>query len=149
MQTSFDDHIAEMKHLGNILVPYNYPVVTIEAENEINVLKTREVMVDGYTLVLHYSKSFCEDHYLLTLQIVNKYSHFLPFSLVCKVAKRFLGEDLSLVETFQDNRKVYSWNYIQSLDGKFINPYESQEDEQKIYEGFKYRHMNPENVNFY
>lgn len=146
---SFDQHVVEMKRLGDILIPYNYPVVSIAEEDEINILKIREVVIDGYSAILHFNKSFYEDHHLSTLQIIGRNSHFLPFSLVCKIAKRFLGEDnLSLIESIQDNRKVYSWNLVIPIEGQEIkNPYKYEEF--KIYEGLKYRNMSPKNVNFY
>lgn len=148
---SLDTHIQEMKNLGEILIPYNYPKSSISDEISINVLKIREVVVDGYSVLLHYSKADCDDHFLITLQILSKHSPFLPFALVCKIAKKFLGDsNLSLMETIQDNKKIYFWTLVLSTEGRPIEgPYVQESNQSKYYEGLEYRSMDPHNVNFY
>jgi hypothetical protein len=147
---SFDEQVEEMKRFGNILMPYNFPQVPQEEEEDVNFIKAREVMVDGYSLILHYSKADYGNHYLETLQVLGKYIPFLPFSLVCKIGKRFLGnKHLSLVELFRDNRKIYCWTLVSNRAGKAVpGPYQN-EVETCIYEGFEYRSVSPKQVNFY
>lgn len=143
-------HITEMRNLGEVLVPYNYPLAPAEWESDINILKMREITVDGYTVVAHYSKADYETHYLETLQLLGKNCPFLPFCLVCKLGSKFLGQDgLSLIEFFRDNRKVYCWTLTVDRDGQPIpNPYEP-ETEHCTYEGFSYHYMHPSQVNFH
>lgn len=142
--------VEKMRSFGEFLVPYNFPRVPQEEEEAINCLKTRDVHVDGYNLILHYSKAEYEHNYVETLQILGKYSPFLPFGLVCRIGKRFFGEEyLSLVEIFKDNRKIYCWTLITDREGTAVpNPHQGELD-RRIYEGFSYRLMNPSNVNFY
>ena len=92
-----DKHIKEMRSLGDFLMPYSFP--RIDEEGLIGDLKLREIPVDGYNLILNFSRNNYSTHYLETLQIFGKYSPFLPFSLVCKVGKMFMGDQhLALVE---------------------------------------------------
>ena len=150
MHKSLVQHVAEMRALGKILVPYNFPKAPAEWEDDLNVLKSRELIVDGYDVVLHYSKADYEDHYLETLQVLGKNCPFLPFALVCKLAKIFLGEaELSLVEIFRENRKIYCWTLTVDRDDHPIpSPYPT-EVERCSYQGFQYCYMNPDQINFH
>jgi hypothetical protein len=147
---SFDEHIREMKGFGHFLMPYNFPQVPAEEEEDVNFIKAREVVIDGYNLILHYSKADYGGHFLQTLQVLGKFTPFLPFCLVCKIGKRFLGDKhLSLVELFRDNRKIYCWTLVTNRAGKPIQgPYQNDE-ETCVYEGFEYRSVSPKQVNFY
>lgn len=137
--------VQEMRALGEQFVPYSTPA----DENDISVLKTREVTVDGYALVLYYTKSKFEDRSTEVLQIYGQHMPFLPFYLVCKLGKSFLGDfDLSLVELFRENRKIYCWSVNFDLAGKTISlPDGFAENCQ--YEGFSYSYLQPYQVNFY
>jgi hypothetical protein len=143
-------HIEEMKSFSEFLVPYSFPQVNIEDEEDLKVLRNREAIVDGYSVVLYYTKNNYDNYYLITLQVMSKYTPFLPFSLVCKIGKSFLGDKyLSLVEVFKESKKIYCWTLALSPKGEPIkNPYKT-ESENKVFEGFEYLHMNSEYVNFY
>jgi hypothetical protein len=145
-----EDHVEHMRNLGDMLIPYNFPKAPAEWEDDINILKATEMVVDGYTIVVHYSKADYETHYLETLQILGKNAPFLPFVLICKLAKRFLGEhELSLIEVVRDNRKVYCWTLTVDRDGKPIPSPFDQETEPCQYEGFHYSYMKPDQVRFH
>jgi len=145
-----DTIVEKMRSFGDFLVPYNFPRVPHEEEDAINCIKARDVHVDGYNLILHYSKAEYEHNYVESLKVLGKYSPFLPFILVCKIGKRFLGEEhLSLVEIFQGNRKIYCWSKVTDKDGKAVPSPHQTELERRIFEGFSYRLMNPSHVNFY
>lgn len=150
----FEDHKIEMRKLGEFLIPYNFPQSPPGDEDDLNHLKAREVYIDGYNLILHYSKADYRTYKLETLQILGKYSPFLPFSLVCKIGKKFLGEQyLSLVELFKDNRKIYCWNLLLNRHGIPIPGSLGGDDddtgEECTYEGLQYRSVSPRQVNFH
>lgn len=145
------EHIKEMRSFGEFLIPYNYPLVSVEDEEAINCIKQREVFVDGYDLILFFSKADWHNYYLETMQVLGKFSPFLPFSLVCRIGKQFLGNKyLSLVEIFRDNKKIYCWTV--AVDKKtnlpIICPYKV-ELEKCIYDGLEYRFFDSNKVNFY
>jgi hypothetical protein len=150
MTEKIHEIIEHMKSLGEMLMAYNFPRSEPEVEDEINVLKSREMNVDGYHVILHYSKSDYGSHYVETIQVLGKYCPFLPFNLVCKIAKAFLGEaELSLVELFKDGRKLYCWTVVLDQEGKAMpSPYKT-EVRACSFEGFDYGYLNPEQVNFY
>ncbi len=149
--TPLSEHVERMRAMGEILVEYNFPKRKPAEEDDIAVLKNREIVVDGYELGVSYSKSDFDEYLGETLQVWGRNIPFLPFCLVCKVARRFLGnEHLSLVEIFRENRKVYIWTVTRSREGVPIDsPCKATEYEPQEYEGFRYRLMNPETVNFY
>jgi hypothetical protein len=99
---SLDETIEQMRAMGEQLVPFNSPT----SETDLHVIKTRDVTVEGYDLVLYYTKNKHETHRTEILQIYGKTAPFLPFFLICKLAKKFLGEaELSLVELFRGIEK--------------------------------------------
>jgi hypothetical protein len=145
-QETLDATVEQMRALGEQLVPYNAP----ENEPDLYVLKTREVTVEGYDVILYYTKSRFDEHATEILQVYGKNMPFLPFYLACKLAKKFLGsKELSLVELFRGNRKVYCWSVNVDDHGRPIRtPYEV-EAENCTYEGFRYSYLQPNQVNFY
>jgi len=147
---NFDKVVSEIKNFGNFLIPYNFPKTSSSAEEDLNCLKLRDVHVDGYHVILHYNKAEHEDHYVETLQVLSKYSPFLPFSVVCKIGKKFFGDEcLSLVEFYKDNRKIFCWTFVTDHDNKPVaGPYHI-EDAYFTYEGLRYRWVDPKQVNFY
>lgn len=147
---TLSQNIKEVKSFGNWLMPYNFPKTSIEEEDEIGFIKSREIVVDGYSVVVHYNKADWTEHYLEILQITGRYSSFLPFSLVCKIGKKFLGDkELSYVDFIKDGRKVYCWTVVLDLNNLPIpNPYKVDVSDCS-YEGLCYRCLNPANVNFY
>jgi len=145
----FEDIVNNMKVLATYFMPYNFPSVPPDQEDQINVLKFREIMVDGYNVILHFNKHDYGTHYFETFQVLGKEIPFLPFCLTCKLAKRFLGDNcLSLVEILKENRKIYCWTKITDKSGKpLYNPKFRGED--CDYEGFQYNYVYPDKVNFY
>ncbi len=140
MEETLGRHINEMKNMANILVPYSFPLVPLSEELIITPLKKHIVIIDGYEVVLIYNKSDFGDYYAESLQIESFYSPFLPFNLICKLGKKFLGEEhLSYTEIFRDGKKYYCWT-VRTIDGKIIPPNEGAEV--TTYEGFKYNIFN-------
>ncbi len=149
--TTLAEHSERMKALGDILVKHTFPMASPADEEDVSVLKKREVVVDGYELGVSYSKSDYGDYLIETLQVWSKYSPFVPFCVVCKVARHFLGGDhLSLVEIFRENKKVYIWTVPRNPSGKAVeSPCSATEYQPQEFEGFRYRLMNPDTVKFY
>lgn len=148
--SDFDAKIEMMRDMGKDLVPYNFPMGPVELEYHIAPLKKSEVVVDGYTVVFHLNRAFYKDHYLETFQMYNKYAPFLPFSLVTKLAKRTLGGHLlSLIEFYQDEHKIYCWSVCVDLRGRPIPSPSKEKSKARVFEGFEYMYMTPEQLNLY
>jgi hypothetical protein len=145
-----DQIIEEMRAFGERLVPYNFPKTPPSYHEDLSILKQRSCTIDGYEIVLHYSKSDFDTHKQETLQIYGENMPFLPFCLICKLGKKFLGgHELQLVELFKDNRKIYCWSVSLDDRGRPIpSPYEVKYEE-CVYEGFNYSYMTPDQVDFY
>lgn len=142
--------IQRMQRLADRLIPYSYPSVKPQDEDDINVLKFASTTVDGYDVVLHFNKHDYGTHYLETFQVLGQDCPFLPFATICKLARAFLGNsNLSLVELFKDNRKIYCWTVVRNKGGVSIpNPYKNN-SEICSYEGFAYNYVSPDQVRFY
>lgn len=143
---SFDDVVKETKSFGELLMQYSLPKVSQEDDVDVGVLKAKEVNVDGYTIFLYYSKNDWPGWYLETLQITGKYTPFLPFALVCKIGKKFLGEKyLSYVDFIKNNRKTYCWTVATDKVHKPIpTPYKKESlSDDCVYEGLSYKCLNP------
>ncbi len=147
---SLDQIIDEMKTLGDYLVPYNWPQHDPALEDDITVLKTRVIDIDGYTVVIHFNRADYGNHYVETLQVFGEKASFLPFCLVAKLGQKFLGgHHLYLVELIRDNRKIYCWTITLDKKGRPIAPKVPVKVEDCIYDGFQYRYMYPSQVNFH
>lgn len=151
-EPKLDEVIESMRTLGEIIVPFNYPKTAISRtmEDELSFFKEREAMIDGYSVFLVFQKSDYDSYFLETLQIYSKSSPFLPFNLICKLGKRFLGSHhLSLVETFRNNRKIYCWSVCVDDHGRPIEcPYNIVTEDCE-FEGFNYLYMQPSQVKFF
>lgn len=150
MKKKLENEINNMKSLGRFFVPYNFPQSPPNEEEKVNILKFTEMTIDGYRVILHFNMHDYGNHFLETFQVLGRDIPFLPFSLTCKMAKRFLGLDyLSLIEVLKDNRKIYCWTVIKDKRGKaMFSPYKNK-SEACIYEGLEYSYVPPDKVNFY
>src|SRR4051812_24901862 len=91
--------VAQMKRLARVLMPYSFPARSTTDEEDITVLKQRDLTVDGSPLLAYHSVTSFDGLELETAQVISKYTTFLPFYVVCKVGVMFLGRDhLNLVE---------------------------------------------------
>jgi len=139
--------IQEMKSLGDLLMPQTFPRADFEVEQEVLLLKLRTVVVDGYDVIICYSKADYGEYFLESLQVQSAYAPFLPFNVVCNIGKAFLGDDnLSFIEFFREVRKVYCWT-IKSRDENALPPDESSKP--NSYEGFNFHILDPSSVDLF
>ena len=137
--------IEEMKGMAERLMPQTFPKVTFEEEQEIVILKQRVCIIDGYEVRFCFSKSEYETHFMESLQIEAVFVPFLPFALICKLGRAFLGSDnLSYIEFFRNNRKVYCWT-IRTVEGRSMAP--DKKTKPSIYEGFEFNILQPNSAN--
>jgi hypothetical protein len=116
---TLDQVVNEMRIVGEQLIPYNYPLADRAVENFLNVVKVKECMVDGYEVILHYSKADYKTQFIESIQVYAKYLPFLPFNIVVKVGKKFLGPSkLMLVEQLKEGQKIYCWTLIVDRKGR-------------------------------
>jgi len=143
--------VALLKNLGEVIVPYNYPQKPIsEWGDDLGIFKAREAVIDGYPLYLHYQKSDYGKYFVETLQIHNLKSPFLPFNLICKLGKRFLGkENLSLIEIFKNHKKIYVWSVCLDRQGQTVPIPNVKDQEFCVYEGLQYSYVQPNQVDFF
>lgn len=139
--------IKNMKSLARMLVPHTYPKVTFEEEQDVAILKQRTMTVDGHEVVLCYSEALYPDYRLKSLQVQSVHAPFLPFVIVCKIGKLFLGtNNLSYIEFFRNNRKVYCWT-IKTRNGRLLPP--GKKTKPGNYEGFEFRILHPGSVDLF
>jgi hypothetical protein len=147
---TLDETIQELREMGDVLVPYNWPQNDPALENDLNFLKMRQVCVDGYNFSIHFSRADYTTHFMETVQIVGEKTPFLPFATVQKVARKILGEaHLYLIELFKENRKIYCWTLTLDREGKPRKPMKKHRSIKQEYNGFSYRYMHPSQVKFY
>lgn len=115
-----EQHVAELRDLAKTLMPYSFPKVSVEDDAEVIPLRTRQLVIDGYDVAVTFCISDYDKHHLESLQIQGVYTPFLPFALVCKIARFFLGsEHLSYTDLVRDNRKIYCWT-IRRRKGRVV-----------------------------
>lgn len=149
--------ILEMRALSKRLIRYSFPLVSPQDEEIISCLKQREISIDGYELIIYLNRCKYNNFELETLQIYGKYFSFLPFSIVCKVAYRFLGnKELSFVEVMhyrqqgiidEKSRKIYVFTVNYNEQGEPIpNPLAK---DVCYYDGLVYNKIDPKQITFF
>ena len=147
---TLDVIVKEMKAVGEVLMPFNFPQVPFNAEDDLSIFKARHAVIDGYRVFVHYQKSDYGEYLIETLQINNSTAPFLPFQLICKLGKRFLGHrHLSLIEFFKENRKIYVWSVCMDRKGSPVEIPNVTRVEPCEFEGFKYSYLQPSQVDFF
>lgn len=142
-----DNHVKEMKELGEFLISYNFPKSSVKMDEVLQPLKLRSFFVDGYEVVVYYTKADHDETYLEMVQIYGKRIPFLPFCLVCKIGRKFLGEEhLSFIEMMRDGKKIYFWVRVSDKEGNALP--DKNKEKTCRYEGFKFGYIKAENVRF-
>lgn len=101
---SLDSLIEDFKRVGDVLSPHQLN------ENDDNVLKTKLIEIDGYSVLIKFNRIDHGPFFSENLKIKSEHSSFLPFHLIAKLGKKFLGKhELILIESFDDGVKVYEW----------------------------------------
>lgn len=128
-----------------------------EDEADLALLKRTTAVVDGYELNLYYSE---EDHAhfsaddgtgqefrLASLQVSSNLFPFLPFSLVCRVAREFLGSrELCLSEFLVSGRKVYLWSVATDGSGEPLRVPLHKQSRVIVYDGMEITQAPPTEV---
>jgi len=148
---NIEQAIEVVRDMSKHLIPFTYPQNNPHLEDDIAVLKTIDgIDVDGYTVVVYFNRADYEEYYLETLQVYGKYTPFLPFSVVVKLAWYVLGgHELRFTDFYQDGRKMYCWTVCLDKAGRPIENPDEPETQARIFEGFEYRYLSPEQINLY
>ena len=139
--------VTDMKKMASFLVPHTFPRVSFREEQDILMLKQRQITIDGYDIIICLSEADYEDYSLFSLQIQSVNAPFLPFALVCKLGQEFLGKkNLSYIEFFRNNKKVYCWT-IKRRNGRLMPP--GKRTKAASFEGFGFRILDPGSVDLF
>ena len=139
--------VKEMSDMARMLVPHTYPLVDFQEEQDVMFLKQRHLAIDGYDLIICLSEADYGESTLISLQIQSAQGPFLPFALICKIGRAFLGEKhLSFIEFFRNNKKVYCWT-IKKNGERLMRPAKSTKA--GSYEGFDFRILHPGSVDLF
>ena len=149
-QRPLEETVANMRRMGEFLLPYTFPLAPKSDAEDIAPLKLNEVSIDGYDLFIQYNKGDYGEYYLESVEILGKHAPFVPFVLVCKIAKAFLGEEyLAYVDFFHENRRHYCWTLARDKDDQPMpGPFKIEMDTGS-YEGFEYSVMPNGGVTFH
>lgn len=141
---TLDEIVSEMRALGDVLMPYNFPQAPFDPEDPIGILKSRSVVVDGFMLYLHYQKSDYNLYTIESLQIQSRTAPFLPFGVVKKIGVSFLGSsNLTLIEFIRDYKKIYVWSVCRGKDGDSV-VVPNSESVLCEYDGLKFCRLKPD-----
>lgn len=143
---TLSEHILEMRALAKLLIPFTFPRVSYVVEMKVLPLKCRTIVVDGYEISINFSISDREDHEIEAVQIQSAYTPFLPFALICKIGREFLGSShLAYVDFMKNSKKIYCW----TLRTRHHEPIPPKKSIIGKYEGFEYNIINPGSANLY
>lgn len=146
----FETALDRLLAVGEQLVPYNSDT---KLENDIHMLKTVEVMVDGYEFELYFHKLAYEGNFLELVQLSPSRTIFLPFNVVVKVARKALGgHHLSFVQYFDRNgsHRIYCWSVYRDQRGRPLPyPFSKKNSEHRVFDGVEYDQLDPKELNIY
>ena len=148
-----------MLAVGELLRPQTYPLVSAEDENDIHLLKRREVVLDGYELVVCYNSCMYPNVRLRSIQVYGVKACYLPMHVVAKVGNSFLGRDhlyYSEVMHYQTTnlideyaRKIYVWaQYTDHENRPIVSPF-CQGVRPKSWRGLNYVQIEKGQLNFF
>lgn len=151
---TLDQHVKEMRTLSRQLVPYSFPKVPPQDEEALSPLKQRQLIVDGYKIIAFFSVCSYGDIELETLQIYGKDFTFLPFTIICKCARKFLGDNyLSYVEVDhpgeqnQNSRRIYIWTVYYDVEGNPMSMPFLKDVKDCCFEGLKFSQIEQGKIN--
>jgi hypothetical protein len=141
------EEVGQMKAMAEKLLSLTFPAATLNDEEDTLFLKQRLLIVDGYEIMVRYSKADYGEYFLESLQIQSAIAPFIPFIVVCKLGRAFLGpHHLSYAEFFRSNKKVYCWA-LRSREGRPLLP--DKKNKPGSYEGFEYSILPPGSVDLF
>jgi len=147
---TLDDTVEMLRTMGEHLVPYNFPRNHPMLEDFISPLKTTLVEVDGYTVRVHFNKMDYNTHFLETCQICGEKIPFLPFSVIVKIGKKFLGgHHLSLIEQCIKGKMYWCWAICVDNTGRPIHWMHPMKTKPCAYDGFEFQYVKPGEVDFH
>lgn len=112
-KVNLDSLIEDFKRVGDTLSPYQLN------NNDDNVLKTNTLEIDGYSIILKFNRIDHGHFYSESLKLRSEFGSFLPFHLVAKLGKKFLGKhQLMLIESFENDNKIYEWKIALDKNGR-------------------------------
>lgn len=147
VESPLNEHVEGMRIMAKMLIPHTFPKVSFKEELDILILKQRTFNVDGYDVLVCLSEADYGKYIRETIQLQATFAPFLPFTVVCKIGRAFLGEkNLSFIDFFKNNRKVYCWTKM-LRDGRSLPP--DKKSKPGSYEGFEYCILRPGSVDLY
>jgi hypothetical protein len=112
-KVNLDSLIEDFKRVGDTLSSYQL------SDNDEEVLKTNVLEIDGYSIILKFNRIDHGPFYSENLKLKAEFGSYLPFHLVAKLGKKFLGKhQLMLIESFENDNKVYEWKIALDKDGR-------------------------------
>lgn len=130
------DEIVSMKRMARMLVPYSFPQVPLAEELDVMILKTRTITIDGREVLTIFNRSEYPDTVVESLQVASCHFPFLPFNVVARLGKAFLGtRQLYYTDFFEKKKKYYCW-FVRTQNGERIPP--EGDFEIKRYEDLEY-----------
>ncbi len=112
--------------MGDLLVEKSFPISSPIDEEAISILKQRIITVDGYEITLYFNKCKYKNNIILnTVQIYSRNTSYLPFRLLCRIAKLFFGNEepgfINLADPKNygspEARQVYIWTVYYDKNG--------------------------------
>lgn len=138
-----EDQAGEMRGLAEVLRDFTPPRHPPDAD--ISWMKQREVVIDGYRMVAHFSQADYGEIVSSVLTIACVRAPFVPFVAVCKAVGLFFDHPATLYEYTRSGRKIYSWMSVAKQGRLVDNPHQGDAED---YHGFTfYRAASGQSVN--
>lgn len=145
---SLDRKIEILKNSAEFLSYKTFPKCKIGEDLDISILKTTDLIFDGYTCGIYYSISGFEKYNINILQIWPKYHSFLPLDTIFGLGIKFLGYyGVYFFEIWNSDKVIYC--LIRVLDEKkeVIKDFYKGSQEEKRFNGIVYYKVEASEIN--
>lgn len=136
---SLDQKINIFKKSAEFLSYKTFPNCKIGEDLDISILKTTDLVYDGYSCGIYHSISIFEKYKIKILQVWSKYHSFLCMETVLNIGVKFLSDEgLFFFEIWNGEKVIYCLIVVLDEKNNVINDFYKKYPEEKELTGIKY-----------
>lgn len=127
---SFQEKIQIVKKISERLIPNTFPNCEVGSDVDLAILKSTEVLVNGYYCGVFYSISDFKTYKIKVLQIWPIHHYFLPVDVLVKIIKEFTKTTVFYFFQVWSNEKMfYCWvSVVDENDFTVMNFYNTKNE---------------------
>lgn len=145
---NFYEKIGITKKIADRLIPNTFPRCKLGDDSEISMLKTTEILIDGYDCGIFHSISDFDNYKIKILQIWPIHHYFISFNVMAKIVSSFLGKKgLYFFEIWNNEKMLYCWTLVLDKNNSEVSNFYKLKQKQCTFQDLTYNVINPREIN--